>query len=52
MSPAKLIISCTTVGLADQEGVVLRKLLPLLLVPISLVAVAMFLWSLIMGAGA
>lgn len=52
MSPAKLIVSCTTVGLANQEGIVLRKLLPLLLVLISLAAVAMFLWAFFMGAGA
>lgn len=51
MSPAKLIVSCTTVGLVNQEGLVLRKLLPLLLIPIALVAVALFIWSGIIGAG-
>lgn len=51
MSPAKLIVSCTTVGLVHQEGVVLRKLLPLLLIPIALVAAALFIWSRLISGG-
>jgi len=51
MSPAKLIVSCSTVGLVNQEGLVLRKLLPLVLIPVSLVAIALLIWASFVGGG-
>jgi len=52
MSPTKLIVSCITVGLAGQEGKVLRKLIGYGLIPISVIAVATAIWSWLLGGGA
>lgn len=51
MSPTKLIVSCTTVGLGGQEGKVLRKMIGYGLIPIVIVAIAAGLWSLLLGGG-
>ena len=51
MSPTKLIVSCTTVGLGGQEGKVLRKMIGYGLIPIIIVAVAAGLWSWLQGLG-
>lgn len=52
MSPAKIIVSCTTVGLNGSEGLVMRKLIGLLLALVFIVALAATLWTIISGAGA
>jgi L-lactate permease len=45
MSPTKLIVSCTTVGLSGEEGSVLRKMIGYGLIPIIIAAVATGVWS-------
>jgi len=52
MSPTKLIVSCTTVGLGGQEGKVLRKMIGYGLIPIIIVAVATGIWSWLLSSGA
>jgi len=52
MSPTKLIVSCITVGLAGQEGQVLRKLIGYGLIPIIIIAIATGVWSWLLGGGA
>lgn len=52
MSPTKLIVSCTTVGLGGQEGKVLRKMVGYGLIPIFIVAVATGIWSWLLNSGA
>jgi len=52
MSPTKLIVSCTTVGLGGQEGKVLRKMIGYGLIPIIIVAVATGIWSWLLSGGA
>jgi lactate permease len=39
MSPAKVIVGCSTVGLTNKEGLALRKIILYGLIPLSLVAV-------------
>jgi len=39
MAPAKVIVGCSTVGLSDQEGVVMRPVLGYGLIPVAVVAV-------------
>jgi lactate permease len=39
MAPAKVIVGCSTVGLGDQEGVVMRPVLVYGLLPVALVAI-------------
>ena len=51
MSPTKLIVSCTTVGLGGQEGKVLRKMIGYGLIPIIIVAVATGIWSWLLSSG-
>jgi lactate permease len=52
MSPTKLIVSCITVGLAGQEGKVLRKLLGYGLIPVITIALATAIWSWLLSGGA
>jgi len=47
LSPAKVIVGCSTVGLSGQEGLVMRKLILIGLVPVAVVAVAA--WMLAFG---
>jgi len=51
MSPTKLIVSCTTVGLGGQEGKVLRKMAGYGLIPIIIIAIAAGIWSWLLGGG-
>ncbi len=46
LAPAKVIVGCSTVGLAGEEGVVMRKLLAYGTVTVGSVALAAFLISL------
>ncbi len=39
MAPAKVIVGCSTVGLGDQEGVVMRPILFYGLIPVAIVSV-------------
>jgi len=43
LAPAKIIVGCSTVGLAGQEGPVIRTMPLLGLIPVVFVAVATFL---------
>ncbi|MCY4018623.1 MAG: L-lactate permease [Chloroflexi bacterium] len=43
LAPAKIIVGCSTVGLAGQEGPVIRRMLVLGLIPVVFVALATFL---------
>lgn len=43
-APAKVIVGCTTVGLSGQEGRVLQKLLPLMMIPTAIVGLAAVIW--------
>lgn len=43
LAPAKIIVGCSTVGLAGQEGPVIRTMLVLGLIPVAFVAIASFL---------
>jgi lactate permease len=43
MAPAKVIVGCSTVGLGDNEGVVMGKILLYGLIPVALVAVVVVL---------
>lgn len=43
LAPAKIIVGCSTVGLAGQEGPVIRRMLLLGLIPVLFVALATFL---------
>lgn len=47
LAPAKVIVGCSTVGLAGQEGTVMRKLLGYGAVTVGTVALATFLISLV-----
>jgi len=40
MAPAKVIVGCSTVGLGDNESVVMGKILVYGLVPVAIVAIA------------
>jgi lactate permease len=51
MSPAKVIVGCSTVGLSQKEGLVMRRLVLLDLIPVVIVAAAALIWSLLSGAG-
>jgi lactate permease len=51
MSPAKVIVGCSTVGLTNQEALVMRKLVPIELIPVGVVLLAALLISLLMGGG-
>ena len=43
LAPAKIIVGCSTVGLAGQEGPVIRRMLLLGLIPVAFVAILTFL---------
>ena len=45
LSPAKVIVGCSTTGQSGQEGFVLRRLLPVGLVPLVLAGVLALLLS-------
>ena len=47
MAPAKVIVGCSTVGLGDNEGVVMGKILLYGIVPIALTALVAGLWMLL-----
>jgi len=47
MAPAKVIVGCSTVGLGDNEGAVMGKILILGLIPVALVAVLTIIISLV-----
>ncbi|MFZ3070802.1 MAG: L-lactate permease [Anaerolineaceae bacterium] len=51
MSPAKVIVGCSTVGLNQQEGVVLRNIVIYGLIPVVIVAIATTIWSLALTGG-
>ena len=51
MSPAKVIVGCSTVGLSQKEGLVMRRLVLLDLIPVVIVAAAALIWSVLLGAG-
>jgi lactate permease len=51
MSPAKVIVGCSTVGLNQKEGLVMRRLVLLDLIPVVIVAAAALIWSVLLGAG-
>jgi L-lactate permease len=51
MSPAKVIVGCSTVGLSQKEGLVMRRLVLLDMIPVVIVAAAALIWSLLGGAG-
>ena len=40
LSPAKVIVGCSTTGLSGQEGMVMRRLIPIGVIPILVVALA------------
>ena len=42
LAPAKVIVGCSTVGLAGQEGPVIRRMLILGLIPVAFVALFTF----------
>ncbi|NMD27634.1 MAG: L-lactate permease [Chloroflexi bacterium] len=50
LSPAKVIVGCSTVGLTNQEALVMRKLVPVELIPVGVVSLAALLISLLMGS--
>ena len=43
LSPAKIIVGCSTAGLAGKEGQVMGKLFMFGLIPITLAAITVFL---------
>ncbi len=45
LAPAKVIVGCSTAGLAGKEGDVLRKMIFLGIIPIAVVAIAATLWA-------
>ena len=45
LAPAKVIIGCSTAGLAGNEGDVLRKMLFFGIIPIAVVAIVATLWA-------
>ncbi len=45
LSPAKVIVGCSTSGLSGKEGLVMRKLIPIGLIPLAVVALAAALLS-------
>ncbi len=45
MAPAKIIVGCSTVGLEDEEGTVMGKVITLALIPITVIAIIVFLVS-------
>jgi lactate permease len=47
VSPAKVIVGCSTVGLGDEEGQVMRSILAYGLIPVVVVAIVMLLLSLL-----
>ncbi len=47
LAPAKVIVGCSTVGLGDNEGVVMGKILLYGIVPIALTALVAGLWMLL-----
>ncbi len=49
MSPAKVIVGCSTVGLTNQEALVMRKLVPIELIPVGVVSLAALLISAWLG---
>ena len=49
LSPAKVIVGCSTVGLTNQEALVMRKLVPMELIPVGVVALAALLISALPG---
>lgn len=48
MSPAKVIVGCSTVGLANQEGLVLRKILIYGAIPLIITAILTTVLSLVL----
>jgi len=50
MSPAKVIVGCSTVGLNQKEGLVMRRLVLLDLIPVVIVAAVALIWSMFLGA--
>ncbi len=50
MSPAKVIVGCSTVGLSQKEGLVMRRLVLLDLIPVVIVAAVALIWSVFLGA--
>jgi len=50
MSPAKVIVGCSTVGLSQKEGLVMRRLVLLDLIPVVIVAAVALIWSMFLGA--
>lgn len=47
MAPAKVIVGCSTVGLGDQEGVVMRPILFYGLIPVAVVSVVALIMALL-----
>ncbi|MBW6467073.1 MAG: L-lactate permease [Brevefilum sp.] len=47
LAPAKVIVGCSTVGLAGEEGIVMRKIIGYGLIPIATVALAAWIIHLI-----
>lgn len=45
IAPAKVIVGCSTVGLGDQEGYVLRRMAGYALLPIVVTALAVKVWT-------
>ena len=45
LAPAKVIVGCSTAGLAGKEGDVLRKMIFLGIIPIAVVAIVALLWT-------
>ncbi|MAT41489.1 MAG: lactate permease [Anaerolineaceae bacterium] len=45
MAPAKIIVGCSTVGLGDEEGTVMGKVITLAIIPITVIAIFVFLIS-------
>ena len=47
MSPAKVIVGCSTVGLSEKEGIVMRRILLYGIIPLVIVAVLTILLNLV-----
>lgn len=45
LSPAKVIVGCSTVNLGSDEGIVLQKVIPLGLIPIFIIAVVTYVMT-------
>lgn len=49
MSPGKVIVGCSTVGLTGREGEAIRRIMFLGLIPISVIAILATIFALVMG---